>query len=90
MSPRTTATHARPPHVPFEELAGSWTLTMVVDVTGKVRASIGRLDLVTRKMRWSVVGERQVGSDTAPVPLTAVVVAAEIVMADAAAALKMY
>ena len=90
MSPNTRSTHARPPHVPFEDLAGSWTLTMVVDVTGKVRASIGRLDLVTRKMRWSIVGERQVGSDNAPVPLTAVVTAAEIVMADAAAALKLH
>lgn len=89
MSGRTSATNPRPPQTDFAELVGTWTLTMSVDVHGKVRASLGRLDLSTRRMRWTTVGERQCGSESAPVPPAALATAADIVMLDAAAQLRL-
>ena len=82
-------TNPRPPHTDFPQLAGSWSLTLVVDLDGKVKASIGKLDLDSRKMRWTEVGSRDLGS-VGPVPPQATLSAiGDEVMLAAAAALRL-
>jgi len=71
-------TNPRPPQVEFCELAGQWTISIKLGVDGVLRASIGRLDMDTRKVRWTPVGEHRPQSVPARSSLYAFIEATEL------------
>ena len=51
-------TNPMPEQVPFGVLAGHWTISVKLGDDGTIRASLGRLDMESRKMRWTPLGAR--------------------------------
>lgn len=46
------STNPRPPQVPFQSLAGYWCVSVRLHTDGSVWASVGKMNLENRRLRW--------------------------------------